>query len=77
MSENFGLVIVYWRDAASDDRWQKISDAKEMTPEPCRTVGWLLNQNETHYVIAGTVGGDECSQIFSIPKAWADKIEAL
>lgn len=47
-------VEVVWLDANSSEAWQQV-DAVAQT-ETCVTRGWLIHEDDTSIIVAGTVG---------------------
>ena len=69
--ENYKLVEVTWLDTVSDCRWQDIGEAKQAKPALGKTVGYLLNETDTEFVVAPTINNlGHTSGTTVIPKQW-------
>lgn len=71
----FPLVYVEWIDAVSAARWCPV-DELTADPSPCRTVGWIVKENDQALCLAQTMSGETSETDESvlgrlvIPKAW-------
>lgn len=68
------LVKLVWLDACASVGWGNYP-----TPSHCVTVGWLVEEEETHYVIASTMGNDpvEYNASMAIPKGMVVSLEDM
>jgi hypothetical protein len=58
------LVLIEWLDSHSGRGWQTI-DQLESTAKPlyCRSVGWIVSENEDCMVIVPHIGGEKQGEI--------------
>jgi len=66
------LAYVEWWDAVADANWEATEDAEA---HPCRTMGFVVAENDKAICIASTVSFDESNAKIHIPKGWIEKIK--
>lgn len=71
------LVHVVWVDAAVSNVWRSQETAAKDTPHECRSVGYMLKNDDHCVVLAPHVSGDECNGDIVIPKVWVKAIVEL
>jgi hypothetical protein len=77
------LVLVEWEDPASTGGWLDWEEAVQNAVShnrTCRTVGWVVYEDESLIVIAGSVGCADPPQIgdvFEIPRRVIDRLVEL
>ena len=77
------LVAIYWVDiVGNDDRsWLTMEEAKETTPCPMVTVGYLVAEDDTNIVVASTrsmdTNDDTFGNVNAIPKACVRELKEL
>jgi hypothetical protein len=53
------LVLIEWLDSHSGDGWQRLGDIARAThPVLCRSVGWLVSDENGHRTIVPHISGD-------------------
>jgi hypothetical protein len=53
------LLLIEWVDAHSGKGWQELEDMRERNgPLHCRSVGWLISQNQEYVTIAAHLSGE-------------------
>jgi len=60
----FPLVEVIWRDADCGSGWERISEGKPDS-ELCTTTGYLIEDHETHVVIASSFHWDKSAEEYA------------
>lgn len=72
-NKHIPLVIIEWHDHSSYDGWRTLKRARKGDHYTFSSVGWLLDNNKTHYVLAATrePDGDSYSAITNIVKSAA------
>lgn len=81
--KNSKLVEVHWRDAYTIDGWHTWDELmkKVGTGERCKTVGWLVYEDDTRFVLATSLGLDftdsEVGSAWIIPKGMVDDVRVL
>ena len=65
-------VLVTWQDAVSIDEWESMEEAKQTKLHTIHTLGFLIHQDDTTYIVAHNLDLDTqaVSQHMAIPKAW-------
>lgn len=60
------LVFIEWEDAIHGHGWLEEGEI----PEPCiaETIGFVLEETESHVVVAQTVAGEGFAQVLRIPR---------
>lgn len=71
------LVHVVWVDAAVSNTWRSQETAAKDLPHECRSVGYVLKNDDQCIVIAPHVSGEECNGDIVIPKVWVRSIVEL
>ena len=72
------IVLVSWRDATSQSKWNSKENYLAAEPSEILTVGFLLKQDKkTITVIMSQAEDDEMCASLSIPKDWCSKIKVL
>lgn len=73
------LVEVEWQDAYSDDSWQSAKKARKSGPMWCRTVGYLLREDDDAIVLADTICETErdVAGTWYIPKGMVRKVRKI
>lgn len=66
------IVHVVWLDALSIAEWTK--RGSEIVPQRCETVGYLVEENSGHVIVAATVSEDEYNAAQQIPRAMIESI---
>lgn len=71
------VVQIDWCDAWGSASWMPIAEAKEHynAGAPCRSVGFLLDENKDGFLLAGTIGEKDVNAMFFIPRAWAKAVK--
>lgn len=66
------LLLVEWQDSASFDSWTSIDTLHKLKPSGCRTVGFLLSEDEDYLTLIGSHAAnshnDSASGAMCIPK---------
>jgi len=81
--KDFPLVKIIWEDIITDDNaWRTIDDALDWADSESmlvHQVGYLLDEDENHYVLVGSIfaDGSQVSIITKIPRGTVTKIEHL
>lgn len=71
------LVHVVWVDAAVSNTWRSQETAAKDLPHECRSVGYVLKNDDQCIVIAPHVSGEECNGDIVIPRVWVKSIVEL
>src|SRR5262245_426634 len=79
------LVLIEWLDSGQPiPGWQWLSDFELRKPHLCRSVGFLIQDDESSKVLAPNIGAsdgegtwDQASGIMTIPTAAVQKMERL
>ena len=72
------LVEVEWRDACGIGGWREVSVCAKLTPEPCKTAGYLLKRTKKEIIIALSQSEQhDINQCISIPTAWVTRVRRL
>jgi len=63
-------VEVLWHDANTESGWVTLEDAKEVLPQLCRSLGYLLVKDEVVVVIVQSIqeGNDDVGDALCIPR---------
>lgn len=73
-------VTVEWEDAASEDKWQEMSEAIAGLARPwiVNTVGYLIHDTDEGVILAGSIDpeGSVCMTL-KIPRGMIRKIEQM
>ncbi len=64
-------IYIEWLDAVADVGWE-ISILSEDVCE-CKTMGFLIKETKTSYIVASTISGDQSNARIAIPKKWVKK----
>ena len=74
----YKLVHISWFDAISTDDWMMADDIEEALPE-IQTVGYLIRETETLFIVAQNVDfkNDSISMTMTIPKVWCVKMREI
>ena len=56
---NYIIVIVYWKDHASDASWFTLQEAKEQKYVMCQTIGWLIHEDNEQLNIVDSLTSDD------------------
>jgi len=70
------LIYIEWVDAATNSGWFTHEETREWINKDnwlVRQVGWILEENEKHIILAGRIEIDDTSllgQLCKIPKPW-------
>lgn len=60
MSEALGEPeIIDWIDSASGAGWRMLKEARGDRPMWCRSVGWVIAEDETFVTLVSSVGGSQ------------------
>lgn len=72
-------VFVTWQDAVSVDDWESLEEAQKIKLHTIHTMGFLVHQDDTTYVVAHNLDKDTnaVSQYIAIPKAWIKSVSEL
>jgi hypothetical protein len=69
------LVYVEWIDSGRGHEWRMLDDLDDMLPAYCRSVGWIVREEEEYIVLAGNLAADapdgkphQACQMMAIPK---------
>jgi hypothetical protein len=66
------LVLIEWQDSASFDSWTAIDTLRKLLPSGCKTVGFLLEEDETYVTLVGSYASnshnDSACGAMCIPK---------
>ena len=72
------IVLISWRDATSQNKWNSKENYLAAKPSEILTVGFLLKQDKkTITVIMSQAEDEEMCASLSIPKDWCNKIKVL
>ena len=75
------IVLVEWNDTYEMEAgWHSLDDAKKWTTYTCCSVGYLLEEKETHIVIcadSGVKDNTEVGRVQAIPRSCINKIIQL
>lgn len=67
MSREFPVVEVHWDDSCSDDSWQAIEQIREDHDRrgvlKCRTMGFLVYEDDAAYIIASTLCAEDIEDV--------------
>ena len=76
---NDKLVLVTWNDAVEmEGGWHEIDTIKQHDLAVCKTVGWIVEQNDKQIIIMSTIEGDEYGGgVHAIPNDWCISIQPL
>lgn len=68
---DYPLVEIRWVDANTSYGWEEITDkiAAENIVH-CISIGFLIKETESEYVLAQTIEGDDCNGTIAIPAPW-------
>lgn len=80
MSKTRQVFAVNWFDAAGATEWVDESEAADMNPPLCTTVGFILSKTKRKLVIVSTVGHGEDGQVGGrevIPAGMVQSIKSL
>jgi hypothetical protein len=69
------LVKVEWKDAFESNGWSY--DLDEMVPADCSTIGYLIQDLETHITVASSTADHGVCNCMTIPKGCIVKITDL
>lgn len=67
MLPDLPVVLVQWVDACSVDPWQQWDDL-EVGVLACRTLGWLVADEDDFIAVAGSINQNQACGIMSIPR---------
>ena len=72
-------ILITWQDAVSEDSWEELSEAINTELHTIYTLGFLIYEDETRYVVAHNfdIDRDACSQHIAIPKSWVLDIKMI
>mgnify|MGYP001594112815 CR=1 FL=1 len=48
---NLEIRYIEWTDSAGRAHWHDISAAKKLTPDSCKTIGFVLNETDDYIVV--------------------------
>lgn len=75
MMDDMKVTVIDWVDIVVYGGWRKDYEK----PAVCRSVGYIVEETDTHIVLAATVGGEgearEWNQCVTIPKGCITKVE--
>ena len=74
----YPLVMVSWRDAASNASWVEMDELP--VPVNVQTVGYLVLEKPDYIVVCGTYSDHEhspFSESIAIPSAWTNSVQRL
>ena len=75
------VVLIKWQDAAAAPGWHdqsQLSEQLERPPTLCESVGMLVERkNKEKVTIIQTIGQNETSGVFEIPRACIQSVETL
>lgn len=80
MTTSYRLVLVEWLDAVGGTRggWKSASDAGRDLPAKCRSVGWVIHEDDERITIAPHFAHDrDVDGEITIPRDWAQSILEL
>lgn len=72
----YPLIKLTWLDASTHDRWEEIRTAIDKQDEQVtvNTVGWLLGETKTQYILGTGITGHGCTAAtWYIPKGMVTK----
>lgn len=69
------MLYVEWVDASAGSSWEKISEVDGIYD--CRSLGFLIKEDNKQLVLAAAVSKDECNASIAIPKAWIRKRKVI
>lgn len=81
--KKYSLVKIVWEDIIHDDStWKTIEESLDWADDSgtiVHQVGYLLDEDENHYVLAGSMftDGSQVSIITKIPRGTVKKIDYL
>lgn len=71
------ITVVEWTDSASirGGHWHSYDDAESLTPDNCKSVGWILRETKEAITIVPhsalhSIGGEMCIPKVAITKRW-------
>lgn len=71
-------VRVVWDDAFSEDPWTEVENIKKNKElHTCTTIGFLVDQDDTHYYVASTWSSGEVACTMGIPKGMVKVFEEV
>lgn len=74
------LLMIRWTDAHSAGEWRRLDDAVwTEAPGDIWTVGWLIDEAETHITVASSVaedGGQACGDM-TIPRGAIQEVREI
>ena len=72
------LVEVHWQDASTRSCWGAFEEYLEHGPVNCISVGYLLQRNKKHILLAQTQSDDhQCNSAIAIPAKWLRSIRVI
>lgn len=80
MNRTDRLVLIEWTDACGGMRqgWKPTADMIGRKPHPCRSVGWIIEDADTHIVLVPHLSNDgDGDGELTIPKGWTQRIVDL
>jgi len=62
------LVLIEWLDSkAGPEGWEYLDNLEKIEPTSCKSVGFLVDDNDNHKTIAPTLGGGQILGRITIP----------
>jgi hypothetical protein len=74
------LVLIEWLDATGGTRagWKPVADMKRDLPHKCRSVGWIIHEDDDRVVIVPHMTGDgDGDGELTIPRDWQQSVLEL
>lgn len=71
----YKLVRIEWTDACAISAWTKAGDPIE--PEPCISVGYLVEDANDHITVASTISGDHFNAAMRLKRSWVESIAEI
>ena len=73
------LLYLEWDDSASfpDSDWHSLKESKSLTPDLCKSVGWVIAESPDHLTLASHLSESEMCGEIAIPKTCIRKRRIL
>lgn len=77
MKKSYKVVIVDWLDAKQGGDWAEQSDIDKMAPEPSKSVGFLVRDDDIAVVVAQTKNTGHLGDCLIIPRGMVRRVTVV
>jgi len=74
----YKLILIEWVDSKGiTSGWEYIEDIEPLKPDYCRSIGFLIEDNEEYKTIAQTIGTTQLMARMTIPACSIKKMKVI